>query len=177
VPKQVSNELRVLQPTFRHRHHLIFCWLLVGQAVYQEKATGTGLARLAPRHIAAWHVRRLLTAGYGNARILLWSLAEQAIAALPHPDDGPYLFGLHIVVRILQWGNYRIPVDFELVCCKEEPRYRSETRLFGWMLVRFRRPSWAEIVVVVAEAAFAFKANGQLIHRRGYFFVMAFART
>jgi Transposase DDE domain len=57
------------------------------------------------------------------------------------------------------------------------PHDRSENRRFRWMLVRFRRPSWAEIVVVVADAAFASKANVQLIHRRGYFFVMAFART
>jgi hypothetical protein len=45
------------------------------------------------------------------------------------------------------------------------------------MLVRFRRPAWAETVVVVADAAFASKANVQLIQQRGYFFVMAFART
>jgi Transposase DDE domain len=207
LPKQVSNGLRVLQPMFRHRHHLIFCWLSVCQAVYQEKATVTGLARLAPRHIAEWHVRRLLTAGYWNARILLWWFAEQAIAVFPPADDGvcdvvvdstlkdktgskhplakkgrlneyaPYIFGLHLVILMLQWGNYRIPVDFEIVRRKADPHYRSENRLFRGMLVRFRRPSWAEIVVVVADAAFASKANVQLIHRRGYFFVMAFART
>lgn len=44
-------------------------------------------------------------------------------------------------------------------------------------MVRFRRPAWAELVVVVADAAFASKANRQLIQRRGYFFVMALART
>ncbi|HXH09109.1 MAG TPA: hypothetical protein VNP04_04985 [Alphaproteobacteria bacterium] len=68
-------------------------------------------------------------------------------------------------------------MDFEMVRRKADPRSRSENRLFRWMLVRFRRPSWAETVVVVADAAFASKANGQLIHRRGYFVVMAFART
>jgi hypothetical protein len=26
MPKQIANGLRVLQPMFRHRHHLIFCW-------------------------------------------------------------------------------------------------------------------------------------------------------
>jgi len=78
---------------------------------------------------------------------------------------------------MLQWGNYRIPVDFELVRRKDDPKYRSENALFRWMLVRFRRPSWAEMVVVVADAAFASKANIQLIQRRGFCFVMAFART
>jgi hypothetical protein len=82
-----------------------------------------------------------------------------------------------VVVVMLQWGNYRIPVDFEIVRRKDAPRYRSENRLFRWMLVRFRRPAWAEMVVVVADAAFASKANLQLIQRRGYCFVMALART
>ena len=45
------------------------------------------------------------------------------------------------------------------------------------MLVRFRRPSWAEMVVVVADAAFASKATIPLIQRRGDGFVMALART
>lgn len=62
LPKPVTNWLHVLRPMFHHRHHLVFCWLLVCQAIYQEKATLKGLARLAPRHIAEWHLRRLLTA-------------------------------------------------------------------------------------------------------------------
>ena len=28
LPKAVSNWLQVLPPMFRHRHHLVFCWLL-----------------------------------------------------------------------------------------------------------------------------------------------------
>jgi hypothetical protein len=207
LPKQVANWLQVLRPMFRHRHHLVFCWFLVCQAIYQEKATIKGLARLAPRHIAEWHLRRLLTAAYWNWRVLLWWFADQVITVLPPPDDGvcylvvdstlkdktgqkhplakkgrlneyaPYVFGLHVVVVMLQWGNYRIPVDFELVRRKDDPHYRSENRLFRWMLVRFRRPVWAETIVVVADAAFASKANVQLIQHRGYCFVMAFART
>jgi DDE superfamily endonuclease len=207
LPKAVSNWLQVLRPMFRHRHHLVFCWLLVCQAIYQEKATVQGLARLAPRHIAEWHLRRLLTAAYWNARLLLWWFADQVIATVSPPDDGvcylvvdstlnsktaekhplakkgrlneygPYVFGVHLVVVMLQWGNYRIPVDFELVRRKADPKYRSENTLFRWMLVRFRRPPWAEMIVVVADAAYASKANVQLIRQRGYFFVIAFART
>jgi hypothetical protein len=88
LPKSVTNWLHVLRPMFRHRHHLVFCWLLVGQAIYQEKATLKGLARLAPRHIAEWHLRRLLTAAYWNWRILVWWFADQVIATLPPPEDG-----------------------------------------------------------------------------------------
>ncbi|HEX2241756.1 MAG TPA: transposase [Gammaproteobacteria bacterium] len=207
LPKPVVNWLQALRPMFRHRHHLVFCWLIVCQAVYQEKATVKGLARLTPRHIAEWHLRRLLTAAYWNWRILLWWFVDQVVAMLPPPGDGvcylavdstlkdktgqkpplakkgrlnehaAYVFGLHIVVVMLQWGNYRIPVDFEIVRRKEQPHYRSENRLFRWMLVRFRRPAWAQMVVVVADAAYASTANLQLIQRRGYFYVMALART
>jgi hypothetical protein len=35
LPKQVANWLQVLRPMFRHRHHLVFCWFIVCQAVYQ----------------------------------------------------------------------------------------------------------------------------------------------
>jgi hypothetical protein len=206
LPKPISNWLQVLRPMLRHRHHLIFCWLLICQAVYQDKATIKGLARLAPRHMAEWHVRRLLAATYRNWRLLLWWFADQVLATLPPPEDGvcflvvdstlkgktgqrhplakkgrsneyaPYILGLHLVV-MLQGGNYRIPVDVEIVRRKDHPRYRSENALFRWMLVRFRRPRWAEMVVVVADAAFASGANRQLIQRRGDFFVMACART
>ena len=166
------------------------------QATYQEKATSNGLARLAPRHIAEWHLRRVLTATYWSWRVLLWWFADQVIATLPPPEDGvcylvvdstlkdktgqkhplakkgrlneyaPYSFGLPMVVVMLQWGNYRISVDFEIVRRKDHPRYQSENRLVRWMLVRLRRPAWAEMVVVIADAAFASKANLQLIQRR-----------
>jgi hypothetical protein len=88
LPKPGANWLHVLQPLLRHRHHLVFCWLLVCQAVYQDKATLTGLARLTPRHIAERHVRRLLTAAYWNGRVLLWWFADQVMATLPSPVDG-----------------------------------------------------------------------------------------
>jgi Transposase DDE domain len=137
----------------------------------------------------------------------MWWFADQVMATLPPPDDGvcylvvdrtltgktgqkhplatkgrlnayaPYLFGRHLVVVRLQWGTYRIPVDVEIGRRQDHPRDHSEHTLFRWMLVRFRRPSWAVMVIVVADAAVASKANLQLIQRRGYFFVRAFART
>jgi Transposase DDE domain len=192
---------------FHHRHHLVFCWLLVCQVIYQEKATIKGLARLAPRHIAEWHLRRLLTAAYWHWRVLLWWFADQVIATLPPPEDGvcslvvdstvkgktglkhplakkgrlneyaPYVCGLHLVVVMLPWGHDRIPVDFEMVRRNDHPRDHSDNALFRRRLVRFRRPRWAEMVVVVADAAFASKANLKRIGDRGYAFVIAFART
>jgi hypothetical protein len=121
------------------------------------------LARLMPCHFAEWHLRRLLTAAYWNWRVLLWWFADQVIATLPPPDDGvcylvvdstfkdktgqkhplaktgrlneyaPYIFGLHIVVQMLQWGNYCIPVDFEIARRKGHPHYRSDAAGCLWM--------------------------------------------
>jgi hypothetical protein len=51
LPKHIVNWLQVLRPMFHHRHHLVFCWLLVGQASYQEKATIKGLARKIYPHV------------------------------------------------------------------------------------------------------------------------------
>lgn len=34
LPKPVSDWLQMLQPMFPHPHHLVFCWLLVCQAIY-----------------------------------------------------------------------------------------------------------------------------------------------
>jgi hypothetical protein len=180
--------------------------LLVCQAVYQEKATVKELAWSAPRHIAEWHLRPLLTAKSWNARMLLGWFADQVIAILLPPEDGlcyvvsdgtlqdktgaqhplakkgrlneyaPYVFGLHLVVMMLPWGNYRMPMDFAIVRRRDAPNYQSENALFHqgvvavpvWvrdapdyrlknalfrqMLVRLRRPLWAEMLVVVADA-------------------------
>ena len=60
---------------------------------------------------------------------------------------------------ILHWGAYRISVEVDLVRRQDDPKYRAESALFRWRLVRFRRLAWAEMVVVVADAAFASTAN------------------
>jgi hypothetical protein len=75
------------------------------------------------------------------------------------------------------WGNYRIPVEVAIVRRKDHPQSRSDHALLRRMLVRFRRPHWAEGVVVVGEAALASKATIKLMSPRGYFLVIAFART
>jgi hypothetical protein len=190
-----------------HRHPLVFCWLVVCQAIDQDKATITGVARLAPRHLAEWQLRRLLTAAYGPWRTLLWWLADHVIATRPPPADGvcslvvdrtrtdqtgpkpplaktgrlheasPDSFGLPIVGVILPWGHDRIPGDGERVRRTEHSRYRWENRLLRWMLGRFRRPSWAEMVGILAAAALASNAHLQRIQPRGDFLGMALART
>jgi hypothetical protein len=156
-PRPIAHWRHVLRPMCRQRHQQVFCWWIVCQAMDQDKATITGLARSAPRPMAAWHVRRVLTATSWQARILLSWLADQALAVLPPPEDGggslvvdstlkrhtgqqqplaqkgrlnedaPDLFGLHIVVVRRQWGNDRLPVDVELVRRKAPPSLARRT--------------------------------------------------
>jgi hypothetical protein len=128
MPEEVTRLLAPLKAYFSYRHYLVFCWLLVAHLVCFGKATVQGLARYTPRHVAAWHLRRLLAAGRWQwARVLEW-LVSEALAAFPPPKDGvlylvvdstlknkrskqnplakkgrlneyaPYTFGLHVVI-------------------------------------------------------------------------------
>jgi len=207
LPKQVANWLHVLQPRFRHRHHLVLCWRLVGQAVEQEKATRTGLARLTPRQMAAWHCRRRLTAPYWHGCVLLWWFAAHVLATRPPPAagvgslvvesprtektgpqhplaqkgrlnaDAPDIVGLPMVIVRRHGGHYRMPVDCAIVRRQDAPPSRSENRLFRGRWGRFRRPAWANAGVVVADAAGASTAKVQRLQRRGDGVVIAVART
>ena len=207
VPPKVAYFLRGTQPLFRYRHHLIFCWTLVLILVYQDKATLCGLARFVPKHICEWHLRRFLYASYWCWRVLLYRLVDAVIAVLPPPEDGivyaigdgtykdktaqkhplvkkgrltsygPYLFGLQIVVLMLDWGPYRLPIDMEIVRPKGQPDHHSPNALFRQMLRRFQPPLWAQRVIVLADAKFPSKETLKLIQERKFFFVMSLART
>ena len=207
VPPKVAYFLRGTRPLFRYRHHLIFCWTLVLILVYQDKATLCGLARFVPKHICEWHLRRFLYASYWCWRVLLYRLVDAVIAVLPPPEDGivyaigdgtykdktaqkhplvkkgrltsygPYLFGLQIVVLMLDWGPYRLPIDMEIVRPKGQPDHHSPNALFRQMLRRFQPPLWAQRVIVLADAKFPSKETLKLIQVRKFFFVMSLART
>jgi Transposase DDE domain len=207
VPEEVTRLLAPLKPYFSYRHYLVFCWLLVAHLVCFGKATVQGLARYTPRHVAAWHLRRLLAAGrWPWARVLEW-LVSETLAAFPPPRDGvlylvvdstlkgkrskknplakkgrlneyaPYTFGLHVVILIAQWDVYRVPLAFRLVKPKGSKGYQSENALFREMLQEVILPAWCKIVVVVADAAYPSRANLQAIQARHWFFVIAFPRT
>jgi hypothetical protein len=207
LPEEVTRLLAPLKPHFSYRHYLVFCWLLVAHLVCFEKATLQGLARYIPRHIAAWHLRRLVAAGCWQwARVLEW-LVSQTLAAFPPPRDGvlylvvdstlkgkrtkknplakksrlneyaPYTFGLHVVILIAQWDVSRIPLAFRVVKPKGSKGYQSENALFREMLQEVILPAWCKKVVVVADAAYPSRANLQAIQARHWFFVIAFPRT
>ena len=207
LPVNLRYFLRGTQHFFRHRHHLVFCWSMTLLLIYQDKATLCGLARLGPNHIAEWHLRRLLYATYWSWRLLLGYLVDAVIAGLPAAEDGrvlvivdgtykakvakkhplvrkaradgysPFLWGFEVILVMLQWGNYRIPIDFELVRRKEDPAYQKPNALFRQMLTALVPPAWAQQVIVVADAGFPAKETLQLIQQRGFFFVMSLPRT
>jgi hypothetical protein len=156
LPRCVSQCLRGLGPCFRHRHHLVFSWLLVWPLVYGERANLKALARYGPRHLANQYYRRLVCAAYWCTKALLWWFADQALQAFPPPENGllylvvdstlkgnrgqkqpvaqktrlnqhhPSIFGFRIVVLMAQWGVYRIPVDFMRLRRTGEPGYQPE---------------------------------------------------
>ncbi len=89
----------------------------------------------------------------------------------------PYVFGFRIVLLMAPWDVYRIPVDFALVRRTDDPAYQPENALFRQMLQAFRRPGWCQELVVTADAADASRANVELIHTLGNWYVMAWPRT
>jgi len=195
LPDFVRVLFRGMPGVFRHRHQLVFCWLVVMQMVLAGPKTLKALSRSAPSHIAEWHFRRLLCAGYWNLRILLWWFAEEAVKALPPPEDKvvyvdadgskkdkrgkknpvaqkgraskteAFFFGIKFVVLMLQWDVHRVPVDFSIVLPKGHPAYKNENQLFRDMLTRFTPPEWARYIIVVADAGFASAKNMQLVQQ------------
>jgi DDE family transposase len=207
LPKEVACLFAPLKPHFRYRHYLVLCWLVVAHLVCFEKATLQALARHTSTRVAAWHLRRLLAAGYWPWTMVLAWLVEQTLSAFPPPRDGvlylvadstlkgkrtqknpwakswrlneyrPFTFGLHVVVLLAQWDVYRIPLAFRLVRRKGSKGYQSENALFRQMLEELVLPPWCSKVIVVADAAYASRENLQAIQARHWWFVIAFPRT
>jgi len=196
LPPTVGILFKGMPGVWRHRHRLIFCWLIVMQMATSGSRTLTGLSQSAPGFITEWRFRRLLSAGYWSLKVLLHWFAEEAIKSLPVPEnkvlyviaDGSkkdkrgiknpaaqkgrlnkhhsWFFGIKFVVLMVAWDDYRIPVDFQIVLPKGHPDYKKENELFRYMLSRFQPPDWAKVVMVVGDAAFAAKDNMKLIQAR-----------
>src|SRR5919197_1335554 len=88
LPRCVSPCLRMLGPCLRHRHRVVFSWLLVWHLVYGERATLQALARHGPTQLAYQHYRRRRCATSWCTKALLWWFAAQALQAVPPPEDG-----------------------------------------------------------------------------------------
>src|SRR5665648_165740 len=196
LPPDIRILFKDMPGVWRHRHKLIFCWLIVMQIVTSGSRTLTGLSQSAPGFITEWRFRRLLSAGYWSLKVLLHWFAEEAIKSLPVPGnqvlyviaDGSkkdkrglknpaaqkgrmnehhaWFFGIKFVVLMVAWDDYRIPVDFQMVLPKGHPEYKKENELFRHMLSHFQPPDWAKVVIVIGDAAFAAKDNMKLIQAR-----------
>jgi len=81
------------------------------------------------------------------------------------------------VVLLAPWDVYRIPLAFRLVRRKGSQGYQSEQVLFRQMLQELGLPRWCSKVIVVADAAYASRANLRAIQARHWWFVSAFPRT
>jgi hypothetical protein len=198
LPPAIRILFKGMPGVWRHRHQLIFCWLIVMQIVTSGPRTLAGLSQSAPGFITAWRFRRLLSAGYWSLKVLLHWFAEEAIKSLPAPEnhvlyvivDGSkkdkrglknpaaqkgrlnehhsWFFGIKFVVLMVAWEDYRLPVDFQIVLPKGHPDYHKENELFRHMLSHFQPPGWANWVIVVGDAAFAAKTNMKLIQARDH---------
>jgi len=207
LPHRVSQGLRVLRPWFRHRHQLGFSWLLVLPLVYSERANLKVLAQYGPAHLAYQPSRRLWCASSWCTKTLRWWFADQALQAFAPPADGlrslvgdrtlkgtrgskppvahntrlnryhPSVVGFRIVLLMAKWDVSRSPVAFALVRRQGTSGSHTENALLRQLLQHFRPPAWCQEVIGVAEAAYASRANRELIHTRGYGYVMALPRT
>ena len=206
LPPQVSQGLRVVGPCFRHRHQLVFSWLLVLHSSEGARANRQALARHGPAHLAYQQSRRLLCAASWCTQTVRWWCADQALQALRPPADGlrslvgdstlkgkrgqkppvaqntplsqrhPAVFGFRVVLLMAPGDGDRLPVDFAVLRRKDAPDDQTEDALGRQMLHDFRRPVWCQEVVVTADAAYASQADMVLIQELGYGYVLALPR-
>jgi DDE family transposase len=186
------------------QHFRILCWLLVMLILVQGSATLNNLTRHLPYCLHYWTVLRMIKAGYWDATTLITELAQATLYSVPPPADGVlyvvgdktisgktgekqplaaytrmngyqrFTFGISLVLLIGQWGCFRIP----LACAVLNPKKKGDQNIqFRQMLRQFEPPSWADQVIVVADAGFASKDNLRLIIRKQWYFVFAISRT
>jgi hypothetical protein len=79
LPHCVSQCLPMPGPSFRHRHQLVFSWLLVLHLIYGERANLRALACHGPMSLAYQHYRWLMCATYWCTKALLWWFVDQAL--------------------------------------------------------------------------------------------------
>jgi Transposase DDE domain len=186
------------------QHFRILCWLLVMLILVQGSATLKNLTRHLPHCLHYWTVLRMIKAGYWDATTLITELAQATLYSVPPPADGvlyvvgdktisgktgekqplaaytrmngyqQFTFGISLVLLIGQWGRFRIP----LACAVLNPKKKGDQNIqFRRMLRQFAPPSWANQVIVVADAGFASKDNLRLIIRKQWYFVFTISRT
>lgn len=186
------------------RHFALFCWLIVMLIIDQGKGKIKGLSRMMPGRIKYWSLMRMVRSGQWEVQGLLEEMVEQVVLWLPpscdrvvylvgdatikgkrgkkHPlgrklrmnDHSGYTFGFEMVILILCYGVYRIPVAIGLI----DPRIKGHQNIvFRQMIRDFVPPKWATEVVVVADAGFGANKTFKEIQSKGYKYVFAISRT
>ena len=84
---ELGGSDQTLKGVWRHRHQLVFSWLIVMQIVTSGARTLTGLSRAAPRFITEWRFRQWLDAGCWSLKVLLHWFAMETIKALDEPEN------------------------------------------------------------------------------------------
>lgn len=205
IPHIIRTRLETLRSSFRHDHHLVFCWLLVIQMVYPGRSSLKELSRWIP--VPYYQLTRLLSARYWNSEKLWNWFVRRVLAIVPAPlnrvcflsidlveidkrsylnpfakkskkqSDGPWVYGLHLLVFCLNWDAWRIPVAFRLVRAKSDPLYVKDNVLVRQILPEIPWPNWVQTQIVLADAAFAAVETFQLLRDLGWFYVFACAKT
>jgi len=172
--------------------------------VIEGGATLKNLCRLMPRSLTYWTVLRMMRSRLWDPKDLILELSEMVLYTLPPPAGGlihvvgdlttnqrtgkkqplarkmrtnqygPYLFGQAMVILSVQWESFRVPVAAAVV----NPKIKGHQNiLFRQMLEDFVPPSWAQEVIVEADAGFAARQTLRLINERQWGYVFGLART
>ena len=79
-----------------------------------------------------------------------------------------------MVILIASWGKCRLPIALAPL----DPQIKGHQNiLLREMINSFVPPGWAQTVIVEADAGFAATKTFSLIEEKGYFYVVAVART
>lgn len=207
IPTPIRHHIEPLRSQFNYHHFLTFSWLLVMQILFQGQANLKALSRhmpipyyLLPRLLSAsywytprlwiWFVNKVLSVVPPPLDRVCYVIADSTVkpkrgklnplnkkSKKSADEPSGWLFGLHIIVLSLHWSGWRIPIAFTLIRQKDDPLYLNENELFRQMLKQATIPTWAETVVVTADAAYASKENFKLIQALGWYYVIACAKT
>lgn len=217
IPGFVTTFFRGMPQLFRYRHRSVLIWYVLMLAIGACDGRLTSLTTYGPSYFVEWRLRRLLNANYWDAHQLFQWLIKQVIKVLSSPEDGvlylivdgskkdkrtkqhPYgqkgrsrkkgnwFFGIRFCVLMAQWGNYRIPVDFQLLYPTTHKKHATENQVFIKMLERFEPPQWCKQVIVLGDCAFSSRKNMVWFQKKlvdtlkkgesPWYFCMALAKT
>jgi len=164
------------------RHFLVCCWLVM--AWMRDPGTGTrkGLHAYLPSTLQYWTTLRMLRSGQWEAaatrrtlpppadgvRSLIGESTLQDKRGRQHPlgpttrhrAHDPSTFGVEMVLRMVRWGRYRVPVALATIA----PHSTGPQHiLFRPRLKDCGPPAWPRQVVVVAAAGCAANETLRLI--------------